>query len=149
MMKHSLMPLAVAALLGGTVACSFAARGPKMYEEDTRKLLETKQADIQQCYDQVLEADSTASGTVVVTFTVQAETGKIVNPAVDPQRTSAPEPVGACVTQAIDGLVLEPPDQNDGNATFAYEFKIGPAPAPAQPAPAPAATPAPPAAPPG
>jgi len=133
-MKQSLMYLTVAALLSGAIGCSFAARNPESYRDDTQALLETKRAEIEQCYDRELETDSTASGTVVVTFTVQSETGKIIDAAIDRQRTSAPDTLGACVTQTIATLRLAPPDQSDGNATFVYEFTVGPSPA-AQPAP--------------
>jgi hypothetical protein len=45
--------------------------------------------------------------------------------------TTAPEPLGQCVITAINGLTLDPPDERDGIASFVYEFKAAPAPAPA------------------
>jgi hypothetical protein len=139
-MMKSLTQLSIVTLVAGTLGCSFAARNAEMYQNDTRALLETKNAEIRQCYDTALEQDPTASGTVVVTFTVQSETGRIVDVVVDPARTAAPEMLGACVARSLATLQLDPPDQNDGQATYVFEFTVG-QPAAAE---APAAAPPPP-----
>ena len=136
MMKQLLTHLTVLASVAGALTCSCAARNAEMYRDDTRKLLEKKNAEIHQCYNEVLKTDPTASGTVVVKFTVQSDTGKIVDAEIDPQRSGAPPALGVCIQQAITALTLDPPDGNDGQATFVYEFTVGPAPAP-EPAPAP------------
>jgi hypothetical protein len=102
--------------------CSFTARAPEQYRDDTRALLETRQAQIKQCYDDALKQDAKLAGQVTVQFTVQSETGKIMNPKVDPAHTTAPDSLGQCVVSALDGLALAPPDARDGQATFVYQF---------------------------
>jgi hypothetical protein len=42
--------------------CSFAARSPEMYRDDTKAVLETKNNDIRACYDGVLKGAPTAAG---------------------------------------------------------------------------------------
>jgi hypothetical protein len=108
-------------VLALTAGCSFAARSPDMYRDDTRKVLETRGSQIQSCYDEVLKTDRTAKGSVVVHFSVVEETGVITAPEVLPEST-APAPLSQCVVKALDGLVLDPPDQRKGDATFAWEF---------------------------
>ena len=53
---------------------------------------------------------------------------EISHAAVDAARSNAPAALGQCVVHAVDGLVLAPPDRNEGRATFVYEFKANPAP---------------------
>jgi hypothetical protein len=102
--------------------CEFHARDADTYRKVTRQLLETKQADIQGCYDGELKKDPKVGGTVVLKFTVKKESGKITGPTVDPSST-APAALSNCVVQAIDGLTLDPPDARDGDATFRWEFQ--------------------------
>lgn len=135
-MLYKLMPITALALLAGATACSFAARGPELYRDDTQKLLATRNAQLKSCYDQALKVDSNMTGTVTVHFVVAEETGKITNPVVDPTGSNAPEALGQCVVRSLDGLALDPPDQNQGQATFVYEFKPNPVPPPAAPPPA-------------
>ncbi|MEZ4221207.1 MAG: AgmX/PglI C-terminal domain-containing protein [Polyangiaceae bacterium] len=132
-MKKILMPLSLVMIAAATSACSFAARSPEMYRDDTAALLETKSAEIKSCYDQKLQANQSAAGTVRVQFMVQKDTGQIVDPQVDAAGTTAPAEVSSCVVTAINGLTLTPPDQNDGQATFTWEFVVEAAP-PAAPA---------------
>ncbi|MEA2746862.1 MAG: hypothetical protein QOI41_1005 [Myxococcales bacterium] len=131
-MKTLLLIAGSAVLLSG---CSFAARSPEMYRDDTKAVLETKNNDIRACYDGVLKATPGAAGKVTVKFEVETEQGKIVNVAVDKPNTTAPDAVAECVTKSINGLGLTPPDKRVGQATFVWEFA---APAPgvyASPAP--------------
>jgi hypothetical protein len=123
----------LALVVGG---CSFYARSPDQYRDDTSAVLATKGADLNNCYDAAAKANPTAAGKVTVQFTVEKKTGRIANAAADPARTTAPQPLIDCVLTAINGLVLNPPDQRDGSATFEYDF--------ARLAPAPVAPPAPP-----
>jgi hypothetical protein len=125
-MKSTLL-LASALALG---ACSFAARSPEMYRDDTGKALATKQQDIRACYDGVLKSNPGAGGTVIVKFDVETESGKISHVTVDKAKTTAPDPVSECVTRSIDGLTLAPPDQRKGDGTWVYEFQAPPAPTP-------------------
>jgi hypothetical protein len=110
-------------LVALTSACSYYARGPEDYRKVTRDLLETRQAEIKNCYeDAAKEEGAEASGTVVVNFKVEAETGKIKDAKALPE-SSAPQELTSCVLTNINGLELDPPDQREGDATFTYEFK--------------------------
>lgn len=118
-MNKLLLPLV--GLVAFVSACQFHARGPDDYREATRAVLETRSEQIQSCYDGVLKSNSDAAGNVVVHFTVKEETGAIVGAEVLAESTAAPE-VGECIVQALDGLALDPPDEREGDATFAWEF---------------------------
>jgi len=119
--------------------CTFYARSQEQYRDDTSKVLETKTAEINTCYDAVLKSNASAAGKVTVVFTVEEKTGKIADAKADASRTTAPPPLVDCVVNAINGLVLQPPDQRKGNATFEYDFALPAAP----PAPAASAVPVP------
>jgi hypothetical protein len=129
-----------AVVLGMVAGCSFAARSPDMYRDDTQKLLDTRAGDIKACYDGILKTDSKAEGLVVVRFDVAEDTGQITKVALDDAKSTAPAPVRECVTKGLEGLVLKPGDARLGKATFSWEFKANPA--PAAPAAAATATPA-------
>ncbi len=118
-MKNILLIAGTTALVSG---CSFAARSPEMYRDDTKAVLETKNNDIRACYDGVLKAMPGVGGKVTVKFEVETEQGKIVNVAVDKPNTTAPDPVAECVTKSINGLGITPPDKRVGQATFVWEF---------------------------
>ncbi|MBX3203951.1 MAG: AgmX/PglI C-terminal domain-containing protein [Labilithrix sp.] len=118
--------LLIAASLATVVGCAY--RSPEMYRDDTTKVLETKQADIRTCYDEVLKGAPGAGGTVTVKFEVETEGGKIQNVVVDKPTTTAPDAVGECVRKNIEGLVINPPDKRLGQATYVYEFSIGASP---------------------
>ena len=133
-MKTSLI---FAASLVALTGCSFAARAPEMYRDDTKAVLEKKNEDIKACYDGVLKATPGAQGKVTLKFDVETETGKLSNVSVDKANTTAPSPVSECVTKSITGLAIAPPDQRKGEATWVYEF-TAPPPAAAPVAPAPA-----------
>ena len=123
-MKKAILSSVMFSVLAAATGCSFAARSPQMYRDDTAALLETKAGDIKACYDQVLQGDAAAQGTVRVQFTVQKDTGLIAEPQVDANGSTAPPALQSCVTNAIAGLKLEPPDQDDGQATFTWEFTM-------------------------
>lgn len=130
-MKKSLISLALVSLAALSAGCSFAARSPEMYADDTQRLLESKSADIKQCYDAALKSEQKLAGRVTVTFTVKPETGDLTDIKVDSANTTAPEVLQGCVTTALQGLQLTPPDAQDGLATFSWEFQASQAPAPA------------------
>ncbi len=111
--------LGALALLSG---CSFFARGPNDYRAAVRKVLDTRNAQIESCYRQALNADPAAAGRVVVKFDVEPKTGNFAKPAIVEQETSANDAVKNCVVTSLDGLALAPPDQRKGEATFAWEF---------------------------
>ena len=145
-MRKSPNHLALLALAVTAVGCSVAARDPNMYAQDTQKVLESRSGAIKTCYDELLKTDKNISGNVTVKFMVKTETGDLTDIKVDPAGTTAPEALSQCVVTSLQGLKLNPPDAQEGLATFAWSFQAGAA-APASGAPvlAPAA-PAPPAA---
>jgi len=118
--------LLLTAVLGASLssACSFYARSPDDYRKATREMLDTKSNWIKHCYEESRKTNATAKGTVVVHFLVEAKTGKVLAPELTSETTAPPE-LGACVIKAMEGLVLNPPDQRLGDATFSYEFKDG------------------------
>ncbi len=115
--------------------CTCIARDAETYKNDTRSLLETRNKAIKDCYDVALTTDPKMQGDVVVNFTVEKKTGKIMNTQVDTARTKAPESLSKCIVEAVDGLILDPVDQRDGQATFSYKFRAN-EPKPAEEAPA-------------
>jgi hypothetical protein len=104
-------------------ACTGTARGLEAYRTDTQSLLQTRNAQLQSCYDDALKADAKASGTVAIQFVVEKQTGVITKASLDTKRTTAPQALGGCVLKVVDGLKLDPPDRHEGRATFVYEFK--------------------------
>lgn len=124
MKRIALMTLLAPLVIG--LGCTFYARDPDAYQEVTRELVETKDGDIKDCYDVALETNETVKGTVVVNFTVEKKTGKIMNPMVDTAKSDAPPELGQCVVRAVDGLVLDPPDAREGQASFVWNFEAGP-----------------------
>lgn len=112
--------IAIATLCVSAAAC--AVRDGAMYRDDTRKLLETKQAELRQCYDAELQHDPKAGGKVVVSFIVQKDTGVVVDPKIDDLQSTPNRTLRRCVTDSLKGLTLEPPDERDGEGTFTWEF---------------------------
>jgi len=141
-MRKSPIHLALLALTVGAVGCSVAARDANMYAQDTQKVLESRNDAIKTCYDQALKTDSKVAGTVTVKFTVKPDTGELSDIKVDAAGTTAPDPLSQCVVTSIQGLKLVPPDDQEGLATFTWNFQVGAAPS----APMPLAAAAPPAA---
>ncbi|MEO7731194.1 MAG: hypothetical protein ABIY55_09500 [Kofleriaceae bacterium] len=117
--------VAASALLAGS-GCAGTARGPDAYREDSSQLLQTRSGQLARCYEAALKTDGTLNGTVTVQFVVEKHTGALAHAAVDPARSSAPAALGQCVLTAVSGLALQPPDRNEGQATFVYEFKPRP-----------------------
>jgi hypothetical protein len=106
-------------LIGTGIAlatCACIARGPDDYRAVTRSLVDTKKDDIESCF-------GGTKGKVVINFTVEKKTGKIINVVADKERTKAPESLSKCIVDAIDGLILDPVDQRDGQATFSWKFR--------------------------
>lgn len=121
-MKSLLSLVVIAGCTVAVTGCSFAARSPEMYRDDTKAVLDTKSADIRACYDGVLKSTPGAAGKVTVKFNVETEAGKFTNIAVDKPNTTAPPEVAECVTKSINGLGVTPPDKREGEATFVWEF---------------------------
>lgn len=120
--RNRIHPGSLAALGLFAAGCSFMARGPEQYRDDTRALLETKNSSVKACYDEALARDPSLAGDVTIHFTVEKKTGIIRDAEIDPDKTSAPQSLAQCVLSAMDGLQLTPEDQRDGIATFTYTF---------------------------
>jgi hypothetical protein len=117
------------ALFGAFVfiaACSAHVRSPETYRNDTQRVLETRNARVKSCYDEALAADANVSGVVTVRFIVEKKTGTFTKATIDPTKSTATEPLVLCVLNAVNGLKLEPPDKNEGQATFVYELRPAP-----------------------
>lgn len=108
------------------VGCEYHARSPEQYRDDTQALIQANAPAIEQCYTAALQQDKGLAGQVKVTFVVEPETGRIVNPQADP---SSPPALGECVVQVLGGLTLAPPDEREGQATWLFDFQPRPAPA--------------------
>ncbi len=118
--------LLAGALVALTAACGGKARGPDTYRADTENMLGMRMGQLQSCYDEALAKDPNVAGTVKVQFVVAKKTGVVTDAKVDPAST-APESLNSCVLQALEGLKLDPPDKNEGRATFEYAFQPRPA----------------------
>lgn len=103
-------------------ACQFHARGPEKYRMATRELVETRSAQIQVCYEEVLKKTPDAGGTVVIKFNVMPKTGAVESTEIL-QESTAPADLSQCVVKALEGLVLNPPDERQGEATFSWTFE--------------------------
>ena len=127
----NVLKLSLVALVAGATGCSFYARSPEDYRDATQALLDTKTQDVKACYDAALKANKELQGRVTVQFTVEAETGKLKDIKVDPAGTTAPGELSTCVSNALGGLALTPPDKRDGVATWVYDFTATTPPPPA------------------
>lgn len=136
-MKKTLLSLAL--MFGAGCSAQFIVRSPEEYRDATKAVLDAKADAIRSCYDGVLKSSPGASGTVQVHFVVARETGKITSPKAVAGKSTASAEVQQCVVDALDGLVLAPPDKLDGDATFTWDFQAPPPPpAASSAAPAPA-----------
>jgi len=113
----------LAALLIAATACSGTARNLETYRADTQQALATRDPQLKSCYDDALKSDRMVSGKVTVQFVVAKDTGAFTNASVDPQNTTAPNPLWQFVLRVVDGLKLQPGDKHEGRATFVYDFK--------------------------
>jgi hypothetical protein len=102
------------------VGCSGAIRTAEPYRDDVAKVLESKNGDVTACYNEALKKNKDLAGTVTVKFAVEMKTGTFKD-----IKTDGPPELGACVSNALNGLVLTPGDANHGDATFTYQFTPG------------------------
>lgn len=107
--------------------CQFHARDAEAYRKVTRDALESRNGDMKACYDKELERDPTLSGTVVVNFIVEKDTGVIKNFKLDKKASNANKHLRLCVLRALEGeaLKIDPPDAREGHATFHWSFQAG------------------------
>jgi hypothetical protein len=102
-------------------------RSALQYRDDTAALLKTKENDIRDCYARYHAANpkESAEATVVVTFDVERDTGKLDNAVLGETSSSTDpaNPINACVLSAIQTLALAPPStRNAGRGTFRWIF---------------------------
>lgn len=121
---HPMAALAASSLLT-LGACSFAARSGDIYRADTRALLETRNSELQECFDGVRETETKASGQVTAAFIVEADTGAVRDPQIVTDQTSAPPSLQQCVLSSLGDLQLQPGDNREGKATFSWTFTTG------------------------
>jgi hypothetical protein len=108
-------------VLAAITGCSVAVRDADHYRDDVAKVMETKNGDVKACYDNILKSNKTAAGTVTVKFTVEHKTGVFKD-----IKTDGPADLGTCVSNALQGLTLQPPDDGHaGDATYTYQFTVG------------------------
>jgi len=119
--SFKLIGFALLAISAASVGCGGAVRTADPYRDDVAKVLATKNGDVKACYDNVLKDKKDLAGKVTVKFTVEMKTG-----AFKDVKTDGPAELGTCVSSAMTGLVLNPGDINNGDATFVYEFTVGP-----------------------
>lgn len=103
-------------------SASLAVRDATSYQADTRTVLMSHNNQVKACYDQALAQDQSTTGTVVVNFKVKAESGDIYDTEVNQDETTAPTSLSQCVLRTLDGLKLDPPDKNEGHASFRWDF---------------------------
>jgi len=127
-MKSILSVAMIAGCISSAVGCSYAARSPENYRDDTQAALASKNDVIRACYDGVLKSAPGAQGAVTVNFEVETEHGTIGKVEVDKAATTAPEAVAECVTKNIAGLAIAPPDARTGQGTFSWNFAAPKAP---------------------
>ena len=101
-----------------------AIRSPDMYRDDTRRLLESRRAILAACYDAELQTHPTAGGQVFVRFTIERDSGKLLHAQIDDLLSTPNRTLRGCVLDAMRGLVLAPPDERNGDATFTWEFQL-------------------------
>lgn len=118
------MKIAIFTYLSLSLLAGCAVRDAAMYRDDTRKLLETKEPVLRQCYDAELQKDPKAGGKVIVSFTVQKDTGVLLDPKLDDLQSTPNRELRRCVMDALKGLTLDPPDERDGEATFTWDFQV-------------------------
>lgn len=129
-MMLKIAPLTVLVLAAALAAgCAATKRSSQVYRADTQKVLEARNDQIKTCYDDALKADASLAGKVTVRFVVEKKTGTFTKATVDPAQSDAKEPLVLCVLNAVAGLKLEPPDTNEGQATFSYMLQPGSPPA--------------------
>lgn len=121
--QTALLTLSIVVAGLASSGCSFLARDTPTYERDTSTLLDTREGQLQSCYDQELARNPDMAGKLTITFTVEKKSGKITQLAWDKSRTTVSETLATCVVSALDGLALAEPDQRDGVATFSYTFR--------------------------
>jgi hypothetical protein len=114
----------VAALLAATMGVGCNIRDARTFINDTQNITAPRQEAIRGCHTEVLKTNPTAQGLVVVNFTWKKDTGAMENLVVVPGQTTAPAELQTCVTKNLAGLVLAPPDKQDGAITWSYSFTV-------------------------
>lgn len=122
LVRVSLLGAVILALGASATGC--AVRDATMFINDTQTVTAPKQEAIRACHTEALKTNPAAAGLVVVSFTWQKDTGKLTDLAVVPGQTTAPAELQACVTKNLEGLMLAPPDKQNGRMTWSYDFTV-------------------------
>lgn len=109
--------VAVASLSAGC-----AARSDNIYAQDVTKVFNSNGDALTKCQAEAAKQDASAAGTVAVKFKVKAKTGAFVDPAIVPEKTTAPESLQQCVLTYIPGLKLTPGDNRPAAAIYEFVF---------------------------
>jgi len=128
-MNKTLLSISVFGTLA-TVGCGGAIRQGTAYRDDTAAMLQAQaNPKIQACFQGLVTSTpspSSLAGSATAHFTVAKETGLVTGPSIVSATT--PDPVRECVLAALAGEKLAPPDNVDGDATFAWQFSVQPSP---------------------
>ena len=141
----SIKHLILCAALVTLSACSGASRTPAQYAEDTKHAFAEHQAELQACYDNVVQSKPDAKGVVTVKFFWSDSSegderfptkavGLRVNVKdkgevdVVAAETTAPEELQRCVTDTVAKARLRPAGKGigEGKWTFSFTPKSGP-----------------------
>ena len=124
--RHHLARPSLLALLAGLAGCTHWMREPEFFSEQLYDQLDARAEAIEACYDRYLEeVDPAAKGSLTVDFVVEAKTGAFADVTVDPEATTVPDVLAACVTAEVEAMTLDPVDTNTAEATFTWEFSLG------------------------
>ena len=152
-MKTTLLVTALASLVVMS-GCGSASRTPAQYSEDTGKAFAEHEAAMKTCYEGVLASKPDAKGDVTIGFQWTAINGadqryltkgvglavgggsaENLKSEVTVEKTTAPEEVTKCVTDALANARLAPAGKGTGIGTWTFHFAPASAAAPAADAP--------------
>ena len=127
-MNPSLLSFSVLASLAA-IGCGGAIREGTAYRDDTATMIQSQaNPKIQSCFQGLVLATpnpSSLAGSATVHFTVAKETGVVTAPTIV-SGTTTQDAVNQCVLSGLSGARLTPPDNVDGDATFAWQFAVQP-----------------------
>ena len=110
-------------VLSALTASACVVRDLDAYRLDIRRLLEARRPIVQACYEAELQTQRKAAGRVVVRFKVERGRGRLVDPRLDDALSTPDRTLRGCVLDSLHDLVLHPPEERDGDATFIWEFR--------------------------
>ncbi len=109
--------------MASTFACSGVSRSRGAYLDDTAVLLDTREPQVQGCYDQALQRNRALVGKLTLTVRVERGTGKLIAFDWDRNRSTVDELLAVCVMRALEGLRLEDPDRREAEVPYSWVFR--------------------------